>query len=165
MPSVNLHSTHVLNSANSHNYSAILHSQIFVILLYIQYPPELQRLTMAGIEAHIQSPLEGVRQVGMAVGEVLMNTLCPTDDDKRLQFEYQPNSEVQALLRLSRPLDEIRRDLEVLQRKVTVEAAPCMRSEARDGGGACDGGGGGDGGGERFGEGMAKTTVCSDSDR
>ena len=111
---------------------------------------------MAGIEAHIQSPLEGVRQVGMAVGEVLMNTLCPTDSDKKLQFEYQPSGDVQALVRLSRPLAEIQKELERSQRKVPVETP---HDEVCDGSGACEDDG------KRFGEGMVKTTDCSDSDR
>ena len=57
---------------------------------------------MSGIQAHISSSLEGVRQVGMAVGEILMNRLHPLPNEHKLKFDYQPNLEVMDILQLAR---------------------------------------------------------------
>ena len=65
---------------------------------------------MQGVQAHIDSPLQEWRHIGMAVGECLMNRLNPTAKHK-LSFDYQPSSSVAALRKLSRPLDEQEREL------------------------------------------------------
>ncbi len=66
-------------------------------------PTALLKLVMAGVQAHIGSPLDSLRQIGMAVGESLMNRLHPSLLDKhKLKFDYQPSPEVQALLQLTR---------------------------------------------------------------
>ncbi len=63
----------------------------------------LQRQVMAGVQTHLGSPLEGIRQLGMAVGESLMNRFHPSLPDKhRLSFDYQPGPDVQAVLQLAR---------------------------------------------------------------
>lgn len=56
---------------------------------------------MAGIQAHIDSPVVMVRQVGMAVGEHLMNWLHP-GTAQPLAFEYELSSEVEELRKLAR---------------------------------------------------------------
>lgn len=71
---------------------------------------KLQSVAMQGVQAHIDSPLQEWRHIGMAVGECLMNRLNPTAKHK-LSFDYQPSSSVAALRKLSRPLDEQEREL------------------------------------------------------
>ncbi len=114
---------------------------------------ELQRLTMVGMEAHIASPVEGLRRTGMAVGQFIMNTLRPMEIDKQLQFEYEATADVKTLLELSRPVTEIQEGLKKLREE---RSDICETSGGRD---VCEGGG------ERYGGGMVKTVDCSDSDR
>ena len=61
---------------------------------------ELQRLVMEGIQAHISSPLEGVREVGMIVGEAYMNALHKSDH--ALKFDHTPSEEGAELVKLTR---------------------------------------------------------------
>ena len=116
-------------------------------------PIALQRLTMAGIEAHIESPLQQIRHVGMAVGEFLMNRFNPLDQSQSLKFEYETSEEIKVLQNLSRPISEQQKDLECGGRREVVTDVEGDRGEKSE---VCE---------ERFGEGMVKTVQCSDSDR
>lgn len=64
-------------------------------------PSALQRLVMAGLQAHLDSPLQERRHIGMAVGEGAMHWLNPSDSH-HLKFEYEPSEEVRAVQLLAR---------------------------------------------------------------
>ena len=64
-------------------------------------PSALLRLVMAGLQAHLDSPLQERRHLGMAVGEGAMHWLNPSDSH-HLKFEYEPSEEVRAVQQLSR---------------------------------------------------------------
>ncbi len=127
----------------------------------------LLKLTMSGVEIHIQSPLDDVRRVGMAVGECLINKLnkASLEEKNKLKFEYVGTPETEAIEKLARPISEQEEDLKEEMKRNTV----------------IEGGGGGNRGGvvveggslgnrdvppsvKRFGEGLVHTVDCSDSD-
>lgn len=56
---------------------------------------------MAGLQAHLDSPLQERRHIGMAVGEGAMHWLNPSDSH-HLKFEYEPSEEVRAVQLLAR---------------------------------------------------------------
>ncbi len=125
---------------------------------------------MAGIEAHIASPIEGLREVGMAVGQYIMNSLYPLEPDKQLAFDYQETEDVKTLLKLSKPVVELQTELGGVsvsseasvncEASVSSEASVnCEASVSSDASVRSDAGDG------RYGEGAVKTVECSDSDR
>ena len=61
---------------------------------------------MRGIQAHIENPVEDFRSLGMAVGEFLMNTLCP-DAEHPLEFtQLKLSEDVKWCKSFMRPLSE-----------------------------------------------------------
>lgn len=106
---------------------------------------------MAGIEAHIESPLQDVRHVGMVIGEFLMNTFNSSDQLQKLSFNYEPSEETAALQTLTRPLAEQETDLKGLEKNKVVEVTRVEQDKK-------------DESEPRFGDGPVKTVECSDSD-
>jgi hypothetical protein len=131
------------------------------------------KLIMMGVQTHIQSPLPAVRHTGMAVGEVLMNSLheTPSDPDsehKALDFEYPAGPATEAIKKLGRPVAEQERELQGGRRGVEGGEKEAAGSVGDTGGKTVvgdtkqDPGIGGER--ERFGEGYARAVDCSDSD-
>ena len=74
--------------------------------LLITITLELQRLSMRGIQAHLDSPVETIRVRGMVLGEHLMARLHPSSGED-LEFTYDSQSEdVKWLKSLMEPLSE-----------------------------------------------------------
>ena len=61
---------------------------------------------MRGIQAHIENPVEGFRSLGMAVGEFLMNTLCPYAEHPLEFAQSQVSEDVRWCRGFMRPLSE-----------------------------------------------------------
>lgn len=82
-------------------------------------PTDFLKLVMLGVQTHIQSPLPEVRHIGMAVGEVLMNSLQGTTsaaadsdgDHQRLEFEYPTSEATEAIKKLGRPVAKQEQEL------------------------------------------------------
>lgn len=116
---------------------------------------------MAAIEAHIASPTESVRGIGMVVGQFIMNTLYPLDSEKQLTFEHPETEDVKTLLNLSKPIAEIQKELveiSSVKSEAGAKSEAGVKSEASV---SCEES---VSSGGRYGEGPV-TVECSDSDR
>lgn len=119
----------------------------------------LQRLAMAGIQTHIESPLEQVRHIGMVVGECLMNKFNSLDKEHRLKFDYATTQDIENIKELSKPLTLQEEELKKSKTSTTsdpIQETPLIKYVQEEGEVVIN---------ERFGEGMVNATECSDTDR
>ena len=140
---------------------ACLHVEVLILYLNIIVSfTALQQLTLTGIQAHIESPLEQVRHIGMAVGECVMNRFNPSDYKHKLKFEYTTNQDIESIKALCRPIAVQEKELKQIRPdKIPdpVQAQPLEDKSAEQQRVLSNS--------ARFGEGMVNATECSETDR
>ena len=56
---------------------------------------------MRGLQSHLDTPVPGVRERGMATGQCLINTLHSRPSEQQLHFDLGENPEVESILQLA----------------------------------------------------------------
>ena len=66
---------------------------------------EIQKVTMLGVQVHLENPVEEIRYIGMTTGEHIMNKLQPSSEEP-LSFSYPLTDVIKWLKSFMKPLDE-----------------------------------------------------------